>query len=830
MPIHLVIHGHFYQPPRENPWTGRIERQPSAAPFHDWNARIADECYLPNARSRVLDDQGHIQAISNNYERMSFNFGPTLLAWMAQAAPDGLAALQAADRESRARLGYGNAIGQAYNHIILPLASPRDRWTQIVWGVREFEHRFGRRPDALWLAETAVDADTLALLVRAGLRYVILSPSQAARWRPMGDTRWQTSTEETLDPRRPYRWILRNPAGAPQGDQGIDVCFYHAPLSRGISFQHLLRDARAFGDRIEEAAGGDDPLILVATDGESYGHHERFGDMCLATLFAREAARRGITVTNPAAYLARHRPAWEVELHPVSAWSCSHGVGRWTEDCGCSTGGGPGWNQAWRRPLRQGLDRLRDSLAGIFADEAAPLLTDPWAARDDYIDLLLTPGPVAREPFFARHQTRSLTGAEQAKCLRLLEMQHQAMLMFTSCAWFFSDVSGIETVQNLRYAARAIDLAAPYAPLDLEAVLLEDLGRAASNAPEHKDGRHLWERQVRPSRVPPEAAAARLLIEGLLGRQIAPQSHYRWALAPETVLCEDGCILADLVATSEITGEVERFAAAARIEGAYDFLAGVAPWPGPHVWPSFVAEARRALAESGSALTAWAGRHAVRLLHLQDLLGDERRAILTELLARDAADLHQATALLAGRAEPAALAMTAAEMALPPMVRAALEVQWSREFGEGLERLAGVGVPAAYAHLLTVSDRARRLGLTLDLAAGSVRFARTLMDRLEAIADRGGVADWQDLLELLHIGGRLELSLPVYPLQDRLFPVLRERVPALVEGLRDARSEEYALAAAILAVASHLNLRTLEIRDRLKPLEEALAADPDYWP
>lgn len=830
MPTHLVIHGHFYQPPRENPWTGRIERQPSAAPYHDWNARIADECYLPNARSRVLDERGCVQEIKNNYARMSWNFGPTLLAWMAQEAPEGLAALQEADRESLARLGHGNAIGQAYNHIILPLASRRDRWTQIAWGIREFAHRFGRQPDALWLAETAVDAETLALLVQAGMRYVILSPSQAARWRPQGDGRWRTPADEMLDPRRPYRWILRDAAGAPQGDRGIDVCFYNAPLSRGISFQHLLRDARVLADRIDEAAGGDDPLVLVATDGESYGHHEKFGDMCLATLFAREAAKREYVVTNPAAYLARHRPTWEVELFPASAWSCAHGVGRWNEDCGCSTGGGPGWNQAWRRPLRQGLDRLRDSLAAIFTDEATPLLAHPWAARDDYIDLLLAPGAAAREAFFTRHRTRPLTAPEQAKCLRLLEMQHQAMLMYTSCAWFFSDVSGIETIQNLRYAARAIDLAAPYASLDLEAVLRGDLGRAASNLPEHKDGRQIWERQVVPSRVPAEAAAVRLLLEGLLGRPVTPQVHYRWALAPEAVLCQDGLVAADLTATSEVTGEVERFAAAARLEGRYDFVAGVAPWPGPEAWPAFVAEARRALAGPRTALPAWAGRHAARLLGLRDLLGDECRAILTELLARDAADLAAATAALAQRAEPAAEAMTAAEMALPAIVRDALKAQWSREFTEGLDAVASAGGPAAYTQLLTLSDRARRLGLTLDLAPGAARFARTLTDRLDAIADTGGVADWQDLLDLLQLGERLGLGLPVYRLQERMLPVLQERLPALVDGLRDARGDAYALASAILAVATRLNLRTQDVRDRLTPLEEPLAADPDYWP
>ncbi len=831
MPIHLVIHGHFYQPPRENPWTGAIERQESAAPFHDWNARITDECYAPNARSRVLDEQGYVQDITNNYERMSWNFGPTLLSWMAEAAPDVLAALVEADRKSVSRLGHGNAIAQAYNHMILPLATQRDRWTQIGWSIREFEVRFGRRPESLWLPETAVDAATLALLTRAGMRYLILSPSQAARWRPLGEATWRTPAEAELDPRRPYRWILRDAEGRPQGDAGIDICFYHAPLSRGISFQHYLRDAGLLADRIAEVAGDAvDPLVLIATDGESYGHHERFGDMCLATLFAHEAPRRALQVTNPAAYLATHRPEWEVELLPASAWSCAHGVGRWQEDCGCSTGGGAGWSQAWRRPLRQGLDRLRDALAAIFEEEAAPLLTDPWAARDAYIDLLLDRSEAARNDFFGRHQARALMTEERAEALCLLEMQHQAMLMFTSCGWFFSDVSGIETVQNLRYAARAIELAAPFAPLDLEAVLLEDLVRARSNLTAHKHGRHLWERQVRPSRVAPEAAVARLLLEGILGRELRPQVRYRWALRPERIQRDERLVLAGVVATSEVTGEVVHLAGACRKEGPFGLLAGIAPWPTPEAWPRFVEEARQAMGQPGSDVTAWAGRNAARLLGMRHLLPDERQAVLKEFLAATETELAQTTAELAQHVQPAAEAMAEAGMRLPAVVQAALETEWSRRFTEGLERLAGVVTPPAYANLLDLADRARHLGLCLDLSATSARFGQTLLQRLDAIADGTAASDWQDLLELLQIGTRLELSLPERALQDRIFRVMHTRVPALVDRLRDAHEGPYVLITAILAVAARLHLRTEDIRARLKPLEESLATDPAYWP
>ncbi len=830
MAIHLVIHGHFYQPPRENPWTGEIERQESAAPFPDWNARIVSECYEPNARSRVLDDRGHIRDIVNNYERISFNVGPTLLSWMAAAVPDVTEALLAADRGSQSRLGHGNAIAQAYNHMILPLATPRDRWTQIRWGIRDFQHRFGRQPEALWLPETAVDAATLELLVRAGMRFVILSPAQAARWRPLGETRWITASEAELDPRRPYRWQLRNAQGNIQDNLGIDVCFYHAPLSRGISFQHYLRDASTLASRIAEAASGmPEPLILVATDGESFGHHEKFGDMCLATLFAREAPGRGFSVTNLPNYLETHRPTWEVELLPQSAWSCSHGVGRWQEDCGCSTGGGPGWTQRWRRPLRQGLDRLRDTLGEIFAEESAPLLLDGWAARDDYIELLLDPGEPARADFFARHQARPLTPEEQARALRLLEMQHQAMLMYTSCGWFFSDISGIETVQNLRYAARATELAEPFAPLDLEAVLLKELERARSNVPAHKDGRHIWERQVRPSRVTPEVAVARLLLEGALGREVTPQVRYRWSLTPDPIVRADGLVLAGVPAVSQVTAERLRFAGGCRRDGRFDLLAAVAPWPAEG-WENFVGEARVALAPGAAGLEAWTGRHAARLVRLRHFLPDERRAILEEMLAETQGSLNQICDLLSGEALPAAEAMANVGIALPAWMSAALEATLSRRLVEALEKLDGVIEPARYTAAMDLVAQARHLGLVLDLTPASAWFGRMLLRRIEALADSREVQAWEGFLELLQIGTRLTLPLPERPLQDRMFEVLRQRVSGLVEGLRDSRDEAYPLLTAMLAVASRLNLNTDEVHERLRPLEERFAADPTYWP
>jgi hypothetical protein len=404
------------------------------------------------------------------------------------------------------------------------------------------------------------------------------------------------------------------------------------------------------------------------------------------------------------------------------------------------------------------------------------------------------------------------------------------MLMYTSCAWFFSDISGIETVQNLRYAARAVDLAAPFAPLDLEAVLLEDLGRARSNLEIHRNGRQLWERQVRPSRVTAEHAVARLLADGLLGHAVRPQGLYRWSLAPDPVVQEGEFVLAAVGATSEVTGETLQFGGACRRDGAYGFLAGIAPLPSPEAWTAFVAEARVALAPDGRHLVAWSGRHAARLLRLHDLLPDERHAVLRQFLAEADAALVKDSARLCDEALPVAEAMAAAGMPLPAWLKTLLERHWSARFADALVGLGGVMDPAAYAGPLDLSDRARLLGIGLDFSSASIAFGHTLVACLEAIADASEADRWLEFLDLLQLASRLGLGLPERALQDRMFALLRTRLPDWVGELRDIRDARYGAVVAMLAVATRLNLRTEEFRERLAPLEEPVATDPTYWP
>jgi len=455
---HLCIHGHFYQPPRENPWTGLVDEQPSAAPAHDWNDRITNECYLPNTAALVRGVDGQPDREFSNYEHMSFDFGPTLLTWLARERPAVHDAIVAADRASRPRFsGHGAAIAQSYSHAILPLASQRDRRTEIRWGLRDFELRFGRSSEGLWLPECAVDTTTLEALVDEGLRFVLLAPQQAASVRRLGDPQWTEvgGARDALDTRVAYRVAL--PSG-----RSIAAFFYDGHLAHSVAFGEALKDGEAFLAALDARWSGDgDGLVHLATDGETYGHHHAFAELGLAWVLDRVS--RGANSFDPTIYaehLDRRPPEHEARIVERSSWSCAHGIERWRSHCGCS-GGRRSGTQAWRRPLRDAFDILRDMLARLFEREGARLLADPWAARDSYVEVLVRPADSMRERFLERHQAHPLSVEEGRRALELLEMQRHGLLLYASCAWFFDDLTDIEPMQALAHAARAVELAGP---------------------------------------------------------------------------------------------------------------------------------------------------------------------------------------------------------------------------------------------------------------------------------------------------------------------------------------------------------------------------------
>jgi len=547
---YICVHGHFYQPPRENPWLETVEVQDSAAPYHDWNERITSECYAPNGASRIQNKQGEITRILNNYARMSFNFGPTLLSWLENFAPRTYRMIQQADRASADRYsGHGSALAQVYNHIIMPLASERDARTQIRWGIADFVHRFGRRPEGMWLAETAVSRSVLDLLAQEGIKYTILAPHQCARVRKLETAEtskppilsevkdlprptaeatesaeastedaasdWVETPNATVDTTHPYRVNL---------DEGrsIDIFFYDGPGSRAIAFEGLLNSGENFGRRLvaglHEDKPADEPqLAHVATDGESYGHHHKHGEMALSYAMHWIEENHLAVLTNYGEFLAKFPPKFEAEVVDDSSWSCVHGVERWRSDCGCN-GGKQGWNQQWRGPLRAALDFLRDTTAPLAEAVAKPLLKDLWAARDAYIQVVLDRSPASIDRFIRQHATHDLAPTERVTLLELLELERHTQLMYTSCGWFFDEISGIETVQIIAYAGRVIQLAQNLfgkGASSLETEFLALLAQAKSNVPDLGDGAEVYRRFVTGARLDLEHVGAHYAITSM---------------------------------------------------------------------------------------------------------------------------------------------------------------------------------------------------------------------------------------------------------------------------------------------------------------------------
>ncbi|WP_263355720.1 DUF3536 domain-containing protein [Acidicapsa ligni] len=500
----VCIHGHFYQPPRENPWLETVETQDSAAPYHDWNERICAECYATNGAARIVNTENQITRILNNYARMSFNFGPTLLSWLSENAQRTYQMIRDGERRSREVFdGHSSAMAQVYNHIIMPLANERDRLTQIRWGIADYKHRFGVAPEGMWLAETAADKRTLELMAEEGVLFTVLAPRQCQSVRPIaaakaaGDPSPATperigTPNASVDTTHPY--LIRFDSG-----KSLAVFFYDGPTSRAVAFEGLLDSGEGFAARLKQGfrENNQPQLVHIATDGESYGHHHRHGEMALAYALRLLEQDKNTKLINYGSFLAQFPPQWEAEIYDNSSWSCDHGVERWRSNCGCN-GGKAGWNQLWRAPLREALDALRDAVAPLSEKIGSTLFKDVWAARDGYIDVILDRGLESVERYFAMYQSHPLTDEERIRALGLMEMQRHTQLMYTSCGWFFDDISGIETVQIIAYAARVIQLAQELFEKDahgLEVQFLEKLALAKSNVPSAGDGARIYAQQ-----------------------------------------------------------------------------------------------------------------------------------------------------------------------------------------------------------------------------------------------------------------------------------------------------------------------------------------------
>ncbi|RJQ55915.1 MAG: DUF3536 domain-containing protein [Nitrospiraceae bacterium] len=634
MEKYICIHGHFYQPPRENAWLEEIELQDSSYPYHDWNERITAECYAPNTASRILDTDGRIVEIMNNYSKMSFNFGPSLLSWMERHCPETYQAVLDADRQSMENFsGHGSAIAQVYNHMIMPLANRRDKYTQVIWGVRDFEHRFRRQPEGMWLPETAVDLATLEILVDLGISFTVLAPVQARRVRETRrGSRWKDVSGEKIDPTTAY--LCRLPSG-----KTLSVFFYDGPVSRDIAFGGLLSNGEEFSRRLMNAFSEDrkrPQLVNIATDGESYGHHHRGGDMALAYCLHDVKSKNLATLTNYAEFLERHPPAHEVEIFENSSWSCIHGVERWRDDCGCNSGAHPGWTQGWRKPLREALDELRFQAITLFDKGTEKYLKNPWKARNDYISVILDRSVANIDKFFRKHAVRELEKEETVRALKFLEMQRNAMLMYTSCGWFFDEISGIETVQIMQYASKVMQLAEDLQGVSLEADFMDALESSPSNV--YENGARPYELFVKPAMVDLLRVGTHYAISSVFNEYREQIKIYCYtAMNEEFEVREAGrqkLLIGKARIISDITLDEETIFFTALHLGFHDIIAGVNRSTGDDAGPRMKPETLQAFEKGNIPLVkdlirAHFGENIFSLSHL---FRDEQRKIIRLLL------------------------------------------------------------------------------------------------------------------------------------------------------------------------------------------------------
>jgi alpha-amylase/alpha-mannosidase (GH57 family) len=723
MECFACIHCHFYQPPRENPWLEAVESQDSASPYHDWNERIARECYLPNGASRILDSEHRIAKIVNNYARISFNFGPTLLSWMEERAPDGYQRILDGDRESqRLFSGHGAALAQAYNHIILPLANSRDKRTQILWGITDFQHRFGRDPEGMWLPETAVDSETLEILSGEGIKFTVLAPRQAKQLRVDKKSPW-TNLEYGIDCRRVYACSL--PSG-----RTIGLFFYDGTLATAVAFERLLFSGENFARRLVsrfDPEGDSAQLMHVATDGETYGHHHSHGDMALAYALEYIEQHKLARLTNYGEYFAKHPPAEEVQIHERSSWSCVHGVARWESNCGCNSGNHPHWSQKWRKPLREALDWLRDDLTQAYEREAKKIFREPWLARDDYLSVVLNRSSENAERFLMTHWAHHLPQKQKVRALRLMEMLRHLMLMYTSCGWFFDEPTGPETVQVLEYAARAVQLGQQLFGGDREQEFLKRLESVHSNIPESGDGRSIYERFVRPAMLDLPGVAAHYVISSFFEGFHNSDSicSYRADLGHVETFESGRLKLAAGTAqiTSRITHAQLDFDFAVLHSGAHNLLAGICQ--AHDDFSKFIEHSRDWLNHSrfDDCFHLLRSYFGAEVYSLKSLFHDERRRIVAQIVDSTLADIDVLYGDVYQHNTGLIQFLRELWLPLPPILRVSSEFVLQNAIQRSLN-----SEEIDFAHLRTLLETAKRQGVELDPSLKSKFLGR--LDRL----------------------------------------------------------------------------------------------------
>ncbi len=776
---YICIHGHFYQPPRENPWLEEVEIQDSAHPYHDWNERITAECYAPNTASRILDAEHRIIDIVNNYSRISFNFGPTLLAWMERHAPEVYQAILEADRISQDLFhGYGSAIAQPYNHLIMPLAIASDKRTQIIWGIRDFERRFRRKPKGMWLPETSVDLETLEILAEQGIEFTILDPRQAKRMRKLESGEWIDVAGGRIDPKRPY--LCRLASG-----KSISLFFYDGAIARDIAFGKLLESGENLARRLLSSftESEESQLVHIATDGESYGHHHRFGDMALSYALHHLESNKLAHLTHYAEFLNRFPPSYEVEILEHSSWSCFHGVERWRSDCGCATGMHHGWTQGWRSPLRKAMDWLRDQIVPLYEKELSSCGIDPEKARNDYIDVILSRTAHNVEGFFLRYGMQHLPMHEKSRLLKLLEMQRFAMLMYTSCGWFFDEISGIETVQVMQYASRVMQLYSELSRTDLEQGYLDILEKAPSNISDIRDGRRAWELFVQPARIDHLRVAAHYAVSSLFTEYPETIKIFSYTAKSELYdLIKVGVqklALGKVRIHSDITWESNEVCFAILHLGDHNLLGGVSEARDHDLFCAMRNEIKEVFLQSDVARTIrlMDKHYASQTSILWNLFRDEQRKVLNIILDSKLCEIEGYYRNLYEQYAPIVRVLKGTQIPFPKALAAPIEFIINTDLCRLLEQ-----DNLNYKLMQRLVEESLGWPIELDKKTLSFLVSLRINECMQHLArNTQDVSPLKNVLKIFEIFGVADMELEVWGAQNIYFSVARDHYQEMKE-------------------------------------------------
>lgn len=830
---YVTIHGHFYQPPRENPWLGLIERQESAFPSHDWNDRIAFQCYCTNARAHILDPNSSIETLFNNYIYLNFNFGPTLLSWLALMHPKTYRRILKADAISQElNGGHGNAIAQAYNHMILPLANTQDKHTQIIWGIEDFKFHFKRDPEALWLAETAINYETVSTLIDHNITYIILAPTQAQRVTELGKDAWNDVSNSTINPRRPYRLFDINDKGEKLFNRYLDVFFYDGPLSSAVSFEHLLRQAEGFGSRIEGAFdhySNEPQLVNIATDGESYGHHEPYGDMGLAYLYYKVLKQKNITPINYGYFLELFPPKHEVEIkrgpnNEGTAWSCAHGVGRWYRDCGCTTGGESWWNQQWRTPLRNAFNELRLRLDEIFENEGKKLFNNVWDARNEYIHIMLDPGSDSKKQFIEKQCTKLGSDNEQ-NVWQLLEMQRYGMYMFTSCGWFFSDITGMEPVQNMCYAKRAIDYASAFTKTNLEENLLAILDKAKSNHPYVQTGKQAYIQYVLPQVFDTKKLVHSFVVSHMQHLDISFPAHDIQPIEQTEITIDDIKATIGKVKIEQYTTSMTRyyfFAVAYTTKLKIRCILSETTLDAP------LETFRQSLplANGKEALLDFLNKEG---LSLRDIPHEQRTQVMHTVIHESESQFRKLFEDFYTSNQELLETISESNIALPPVLKAITEYVLTNRFSDAFSDLLAHYDFDNCSDAYMILNEGKKYGLTVNKTEAIESMGNLILSHLIKVEQQLNLENCKILLEMLNFSKSLNFYFENGgKIVNRIWRIINHKGVPLVQSLVDPVKDypNYMIVLKLIEIAEKVNFSALQLKKHLKSFEDKLAENP----